>query len=208
MRDQSSTDIQLSFSEYGCITNTRTFAETKALYQSDMTKAVSGGLVYEYAEEGSGYGLVNIEGNTVKPITQQFNDLMQALKSTSDPSGDGGYSANNSPQECPSESKEWDISPFSGSALPALPSGAQKYFQQGAGKGPGLNGAGSQEAGGESSGTASASAGAVTQTYGSGSSPSGSSAASSLNVPGLDLRPLSTVAFAVFFSFGFGMYIL
>jgi 1,3-beta-glucanosyltransferase GAS5 len=173
-----------------------------------MTKAVSGGLVYEYSEQGNGYGIVNIQGNSVQIVSQQFNDLKQALASTSDPAGDGGYAANNSPQDCPGKSEEWDISPFSGSALPAMPSGAVQYFKSGAGKGPGLSGSGSQEDGTNSVTTASASAGAVTATYGHGSSPSGSSAATSLYSPVMDLRPFSMVAFAVFMSFGFGVYIL
>ena len=174
-----------------------------------MTKAVSGGLVYEYSESGNGYGIRNIDGNTVKPIAQQFNALQQALKGTSNPSGDGGYSANNPPQNCPGKSEEWDISPFSGSALPAQPSGVSQYFQNGAGKGPGLSGPGSQDAGGASSGTASANAGSVTATYGSGSSPSGSSAANSLYpINSISLAPFVASAFAVLFSFGFGAYIL
>ena len=175
-----------------------------------MTKAVSGGLVYEYAEQGNGFGIVNIQGNSVQIVPQQFNDLKQALAGTSDPSGDGGYKANNPPQDCPGESQDWDIKPFSGSALPAMPSGAMQYMKNGAGKGPGLNGAGSQEDGTNNVATASASAGAVTATYGHGSSPSqtGSSGASSLYSPLMDLRPLSTVGLAVFLSFGFGVYIL
>lgn len=176
-----------------------------------MTKAVSGGLVYEYSESGNGYGIVNINGNSVSPISSQFNALQQALSSTSNPSGDGGYSANNPVQECPGKSNEWDISPFSGSALPAQPSGISQYFQNGAGKGPGLNGPGSQDAGGQSSGTASANVGQVTATYGSGSSPTGSSssAANPLTpINSMSLTPLFACACALLFSFGFGAYIL
>jgi hypothetical protein len=174
-----------------------------------MTKAVSGGLVYEYSESGNGYGIVNIVGNRVQIVPQQFNALQQALQSTPNPSGDGGYSANNPPQNCPGMSHEWDISPFSGSALPAQPSGISQYFQNGAGKGPGLSGPGSQDAGGQSSGTAAASVGAVTATYGSGSSPTGNSAPGSLySVNSMSLTPFVASAFTVLFSFGFGAYIL
>lgn len=152
-------------SEYGCITNTRTFAETAALYQTDMTGVFSGGLVYEYSEDGNGFGIVTISGNTVTPVASQFSDLMQELSSTPDPSGDGGYSTSGVVQTCPAQGANWDTSPFTGSALPATPSGAAKYFQQGAGTGPGLSGDGSQDAGGGSSATASANAGSVTATY-------------------------------------------
>jgi hypothetical protein len=174
-----------------------------------MTSVFSGGLVYEYSEEGNGYGIVNIQGNSVHPISQQFNDLEQALSSTQSPSGDGGYSAHNPVQECPGQNKDWDTKPFTGDALPSQPSGVSTYFQNGAGKGPGLNGPGSQEAGTGNVGTASASAGAVTQTYGHGSSPSSSgSAANSLYSYHMDMAPLAVSAFVVLFSFGFGAYIL
>ncbi len=174
-----------------------------------MASVFSGGLVYEYSQEGNGYGIVNINGNSVSPVGQQFNDLQQALSSTPNPSGDGGYSANNPIQQCPEQGKNWDTKPFTGEALPAQPSGASTYFQNGAGKGPGLNGPGSQEAGTSQVGTASASAGVVTQTYGSGSSPTSSgSAANSLFSRQTELAPLFVSGVVVLFSFGFGAYIL
>lgn len=157
-----------SLSEYGCITNTRTFAETAALYQTDMTSVFSGGLVYEYSEEGNNFGLVTISGSTVTPVGSQFSDLQQQMTSTSNPSGNGNYSTSGVVQSCPGQSDNWNTSPFTGSALPAMPSGALQYFQKGAGTGPGLAGSGSQQASGGSSGTASANAGAATTTYGSG----------------------------------------
>lgn len=58
--------IPLFLSEYGCNTNTRKFEEVKSLYGTDMTGVYSGGLVYEYSEEGSKYGLVKINGNNVE----------------------------------------------------------------------------------------------------------------------------------------------
>ena len=195
-------------SEYGCITNTRTFAETAALYQADMTSAFSGGLVYEYAEEGNGYGIVTINGNTVTPISQQFSDLQSELAKTQDPTGDGGYSANNAPQDCPGQSENWDTKPFTGSALPACPSGALIYFKKGPGKAPGLNGPGSQDASGGSSATASANAGTVTHSYGSGSSPSSSSAATSLHGMYSELAPVAMCSIVVLVSIVLGASIL
>lgn len=200
--------LPLFFSEYGCIKPGRTFAETKALYQSDMTVAFSGGLVYEYSEEGNGYGVVNINGNKVTPVGNQFSDLQQELSSTTSPSGDGGYSANNPAQNCPGQSVNWDTKPFTGSALPATPSGAMQYFKNGAGKGPGLNGKGSQEAPGGSTVTASANAGQVTATYGSGAS--GASSTSSGAASGLTPRdgsvlPAAISCLVVVGSFAFGM---
>jgi hypothetical protein len=184
----SNYSLPLFMSEYGCITNTRTFQETKALYGTNMTKVFSGGLVYEYSEEGNGYGLVTINGDTVAEVGSQFTDLQSALASVNDPQDGGGYSTNGVIQTCPEQSDDWDTSPFIGTALPAMPTAAEKYMQKGAGKGPGilrscralshydaladicftgLSGAGSQNDGSGSSSTASANAGAVTTTYGS-----------------------------------------
>ncbi|KAI5283262.1 beta-glucanosyltransferase, partial [Ascosphaera aggregata] len=50
--------IPLFLSEYGCNTNTRKFEEVAALYSTKMTGVYSGGLVYEYSQEDSNYGLV------------------------------------------------------------------------------------------------------------------------------------------------------
>lgn len=208
-----------SFSEYGCITNKRTFDESKALYDEDMTSVFSGGLVYEYAEEGSGYGLVKISGNNVSPIGQQFEALGNALNSTQDPPNNGGYrSASGEAQQCPTQSNNWDTKPFVGSALPAMPSDAEKYMKDGAGDGPGLGGSGSQEAGDDSVATASPNAGAVTATFGngaaaktgsssSGTSTQSSSAGQSLAMGRVDTVPLVCLA-ATFVSFACGAALL
>ncbi|KAK5118017.1 beta-glucanosyltransferase [Meristemomyces frigidus] len=185
VQQYSNYSLPLFFSEYGCITNTRTFAETTALYQTDMTAVFSGGLVYQYSEEGAGYGIVSISGNTVTPIGSQFSDLQSALNSTSNPSGNGGaQTSSGSEQSCPASSADWSISPFTGNALPATPSGAEQYFKSGAGTGPGLTGSGSQNSGGGSTVTASAGAGSATATYGSGSASGTSSASASASHTG------------------------
>lgn len=144
-----------------------------------MTKVFSGGLVYEYSDEGNGYGIVSISGNTVSYVDDQFTDLQAALANVTDPSNGGGYSTDGVTQTCPDQSDNWDTGDFTGSALPALPSGAEKYMKNGAGTGPGLTGDGSQNAGDASSATASAGAGAVSTTYGSGASSTGGSSSSS-----------------------------
>lgn len=161
------------YSEYGCIKPSRDFSETKVLYSTDMTSVVSGGFVYEYSEEGSGYGLVKISGDNITPIKSQVSDLTAALKDTPNPSGDGDLVTSGlTTQECPDQSDDWDTSPFKGSALPAMPSGAEKYLKQGAGTAPGLKG-GSQNAGGGSTATAAPNAGEVTTTYPAGSAKTG-----------------------------------
>ncbi|CAK4034614.1 glycoside hydrolase family 72 [Lecanosticta acicola] len=171
--------IPLFLSEYGCITNKRQFQEVHALYSNEMTAVYSGGLVYEYSEEGNGYGLVKISGNQVTEMSD-FTALQNALSAQKPPSGDGGYKSNGQPSKCPSQSNTWEVKDFTGEALPAMPNGAEKYMQKGAGKGPGLTGDGSQEAGAGSTGTASAGSGTVTST----ASPSSSSGAANAVRPG------------------------
>lgn len=205
-----------SMSEYGCVSpneSRRTFAETTALYQPDMTGVFSGGLVYEYSQEGNNYGIVTISGNTVTPYASQFSDLQNALSKVTNPSGNGGAHGSTAPQQCPGQSTNWDTKPFTGSALPATPSGAQQLFRNGAGKGPGLDGKGSQWQVGGSSATASSNAGSVTQTYGSGSGSSGSSGSSSsasgaadslMRGGNTELLPIMICGVAVALSFGLG----
>ena len=126
-----------------------------------MTNVYSGGLVYQYSEEGSGFGLVTISGNSITEASD-FSTLANQLKSNPPPSGDGGYLANGAASTCPTTSDLWQVTAFTGSDLPAIPSGAVQYMKNGAGKGPGLNGPGSQNAGGSSVGTASAGSGSGT----------------------------------------------
>lgn len=159
-----------SLSEYGCITNTRVFDEVAALYNTEMTGVYSGGLVYEYSEEGSGYGLVSISGSTVTTTTG-FTDLKNMLAANMAPSGGGGYAANNSASTCPTKSTTWQVTEFTGDELPAIPSAAVKYFKTGAGTGPGLSTTGSQTDGDSaSSGTATPGSGSATATYATASS--------------------------------------
>jgi hypothetical protein len=199
VKQYSSYSLPLFLSEYGCITNTRKFEEVSALYGPQMTSVYSGGLVYEYSEEGSGYGLVNIRGNSVSE-TPDFQALQSALAKTQ-PSGDGGYKADGSPSKCPSRSKTWEVTDFTGEELPSIPQGALQYMSKGAGKPPGLNGPGSQNAGGTSTGTASPGSGAV-------ATASGSSAA----VPNMrgdsTLKPFLACGAAIFFSTLFGATLL
>jgi 1,3-beta-glucanosyltransferase GAS5 len=163
--------IPLFLSEYGCNTNTRKFEEVASLYSVDMTGVYSGGLVYEYSQEGNNYGLVDISGSNVNE-RDDFGALQQAYQNTPNPSGDGGYKSSGGASVCPPASSTWNVT---NSDLPVMPANAQKYFTSGAGSGPGNKGnTGSQTAGTPSTGFAS-----DTTTSGSGSSSSHKSAAAS-----------------------------
>jgi hypothetical protein len=109
-----------SLSEYGCNTNKREFQEVASLYSSDMTGVYSGGLVYEYAEEGSKYGLVKINGNSVTEL-DDFNALKTAYAGTPNPQGDGGYNPNGAASKCPTKSSTFNVDSDSSQPSPSPP---------------------------------------------------------------------------------------
>jgi hypothetical protein len=136
--------LPLFLSEYGCNTNDRDFGEVAALYSDKMTGVYSGGLVYEFTQEPNDYGLVEIDDGKAKKLPD-FNVLKEAFESTANPRGDGGYSPNTEPAECPpSNPPNWNVE---STRLPAIPEPALRYMTEGAGKGPGFDGEGSQNSG-------------------------------------------------------------
>jgi len=175
--------LPIFLSEYGCNTNTRTFQEVASLYSTDMTAVYSGGLVYEYVEEASNYGLVSVSGTTVTELPD-FAALMTAYKATPNPSGDGGYNSTGGASSCPAQSANWDVT---GDSLPAIPSGAKALFKTGAGKGAGLTGTGSQNAGGTSTGTATPGSGSVAAATGTASAGAKGNAAGSVTLGPMNL---------------------
>jgi len=178
--------IPLFLSEYGCITNTRKFEEVAALYSANMTSVYSGGLVYEYSQEASGYGLVTLSGSTVNELAD-FTALQTALSNTPAPSGDGGYLSNGAASTCPPKNDpSWVVGT---NLIPNTPSGANTYFSNGAGKGPGLNGVGSQTSGttfqysaatGGTAGTTNGASNVTSSTSGGGAK---KGAASAMDIP-------------------------
>ena len=186
--------LPIFLSEYGCNTNTRDFGEVASLYSTDMTAVYSGGLVYEYSNEDSNYGLVTISGDSISNLPD-FDALKSALAGTPSPQGDGGYNSTGGASGCPSYSEpNWLVKTNS---LPAIPEGAKKFMTSGAGTGPGLTGAGSQNAGGASTGTASAGSGQATKTGSSGSSSTGTNAAGVLRPTEFTFAPLVCAAVVV-----------
>jgi len=75
---------------------------------------------------------------------RDFTALQTALANTPAPIGNGGFKSDLDKSECPASSNSWEIGKFTGSNLPAIPDGAVKYLNNGAGDGPGLDGDGSQ----------------------------------------------------------------
>nr|AAK83046.2 glucanosyltransferase [Coccidioides posadasii]AAL37628.2 1,3-b-glucanosyltransferase [Coccidioides posadasii] len=157
--------LPLFLSEYGCNTNKRDWGEVKALYSDKMTPVYSGGLVYEYSQEPSNYGLVQLGKGKPKEL-DDFKALAKAFKGTKNPSGDGGYNSTGGANPCPKKNApNWDVDSES---LPAIPEPAKKFMKDGPGEGPGLSGKGSQNAGTQSSGTATPGSGSVDPTSSAG----------------------------------------
>ena len=108
-----------------------------------MTPVFSGGLIYEWSQETSDYGLVELSNGNIT-LLQDYQNLKAEFASTSMPSGDGGYKASGSASTCPVNGTDFT----SWAVLPPLPEGAQNYIDHGAGKALGYSGPSNQGAGG------------------------------------------------------------
>ncbi|CAK49130.1 CAZyme family GH72 [Aspergillus niger] len=202
--------LPLFLSEYGCNTNKREFEEVSALYDTKMTGVYSGGLVYEYSQESSNYGLVEINGDSVKTLSD-YDALKSAYSKTSNPEGDGGYNKTGGANPCPAkDSPNWDVD---GDSLPAIPEPAKKYMTEGAGKGAGFSGSGSMNAGTASTSTATPGSGSASSSSSSsgssGTSTSSTGAAAGLQVPGFAMAPVMVGLVTVLSTvFGAGLVLL
>lgn len=90
-----------------------------------MTGVFSGGLVYEFTQETSNYGLVQISdnGTSVEKLVD-YDNLQKMYKATKEPTGNGGYQENLPAEKCPAQTSLWEAS----NTLPDLPSAASKYM--------------------------------------------------------------------------------
>jgi hypothetical protein len=149
----SNYSVPLFFSEYGCnLVQPRLFTEVGALCNpitnltnidsSQMTPVFSGGLVYEWSQEVSDYGLVDLTNGSVS-LLPDYNNLKAEFAETPMPSGDGGYKSGGQASECPANSSDFS----SWAVLPAMPAAAQIYIQSGAGQALGYTGPSNQGAG-------------------------------------------------------------
>ncbi|KAL5355257.1 Glucanosyltransferase-domain-containing protein [Aspergillus floccosus] len=195
--------LPLFLSEYGCNTNTRKFEEVSALYSTKMTGVYSGGLVYEYSQEPSNYGLVKVKDSKVSTLPD-YDALKSAFEKTDNPEGDGGYNKTGGANPCPAkQAPAWDVD---NDALPAIPEPAKKYMTEGAGKAPGFSGKGSQGAGTSSTGTAAPGSGSAT---GGSSSATSSGIAAGLQVPRLSMAPFVVGAITLMSTlFGAGLVLV
>ncbi|KAL6408484.1 1,3-beta-glucanosyltransferase gel4 [Ilyonectria robusta] len=113
--------VPVFFAEYGCNLPSgaakRTFDETTALYSSNMSEVVSGGIVYEYFEETNDYGLVKISSGSATKMAD-FAHLQKNVRAAS-PAGVkmSAYTSTNKAASCPTVNSTWAAS----SSLPPTP---------------------------------------------------------------------------------------
>ncbi|KHN96670.1 beta-1,3-glucanosyltransferase [Metarhizium album ARSEF 1941] len=110
------------FAEYGCnLPNggaDRTFEETPALYEKNMTEVISGGIVYEYFQETNDYGLVELgSGGSVSKM-KDFAALQNKMSKVN-PQGVkmDSYNPTATAKACPAVDSTWRAS----STLPPTP---------------------------------------------------------------------------------------
>jgi hypothetical protein len=134
--------------------------KTKLIPDStEMTSVFSGGLVYEWSQEISDYGLVDLSNNNIT-LLQDYINLKNEFAATSLPSGDGGYKSGGQASTCPGNSTDFT----SWAILPAMPAAAQIYIDNGAGQALGFKGPSNQGAGATASAPVSAGTNTATGT--------------------------------------------
>jgi len=155
---------------------------------SKMTGVYSGGLMYEYTMEKNGFGIVEESGGEIETLPE-FDNLAKAMAEYPAPSGDGGAAATTHSVPCPTRDSTWEVD---SDAIPAMPQEAEKYMKDGAGKGKGMKGPGSQTAG---------NSGLSTSNVTGGEASPGADAAHGM-IGSFDVAPLlvtaATLAFTVF----------
>lgn len=107
-----------------------------------MTSVFSGGLVYEWTQEVSNYGLVELSNGKIT-LLQDYKNLKSEFAKTPMPKGDGGYKSKGQASTCPANSTDFT----SWQVLPAVPAKAQVYIDSGAGHPLGYDGPSNQGAG-------------------------------------------------------------
>lgn len=133
--------IAIFLSEYGCTDNRpRTFEELESLMHENMTGVYSGGMMFEYSNEGNDFGIVEIKGDAATGTVEELDEydyFKSAMSNYPAPtSGNGGAATTTHAVSCPTfEAGTWEVDP---SAVPMVPEKAETFMKEGVKEGDGL----------------------------------------------------------------------
>ncbi|KAH8684649.1 glycoside hydrolase family 72 protein [Tricladium varicosporioides] len=131
--DFTNTSCPVFFSEYGCNKpSPRVFTEVPVLYGPLMTPVLSGGLVYEFSQETSNYGLVTINSDGSAQLMSDYDALQGQYNKLNITLLQGSVATNTTvtPPKC--SSSLITSSTFSKNfTIPAVPDGVQDLINNG-----------------------------------------------------------------------------
>jgi len=131
--DFSNTTVPVFFSEFGCNkVQPRTFTEIPTLYGAQMTSVMSGGLVYEYSQEVSNYGLVTLNANGTVSLRADYDNLQSQYNKLNVTLLQSGNSTATTLKPPTCKSSLITSSSFNNNfTVPSLPSGGQTLIDNG-----------------------------------------------------------------------------
>jgi len=131
--DFSNTSVPVFFSEYGCNKpSPRNFTEVPVLYGPLMTPVLSGGLVYEFSQETSNFGLVNINSNGSAQLLSDYDTLQKQFNTLNVTLLQGVKAENTSVVALTCASSLITNQGFANNfSIPAVPPGAQALIDNG-----------------------------------------------------------------------------
>jgi hypothetical protein len=125
--------VPVYFSEYGCnVPYPRVFTEVPALYGPLVTPVLSGGLVYEYTQEPSNYGLVTLNSDGTADLLADYDTLQRQFNTLNGTAlqSMAATNATNSPPNC-TASLITNSAFTNNFTIPAVPPGVQALIDNG-----------------------------------------------------------------------------